>query len=124
MIVDDEPDMRLLLRVMIDNENRGLRVVGEASSGDLALTMHRDLVVDVVVLDQRMPGLSGLETAKALLAERPDLPIVLYSAYLSDATADEARQLGVWRCLPKGDEPSLMAALHEVSGSDADDRTT
>lgn len=121
LIVDDEADIRLLLFVTINNANRGLRVVGEASSGDQALKMHADLDVDVVVLDQRMRGLSGLETAKALLAEREDLPIVLYSAYLNDVMAEEARQVGVRRCIRKGDEASLITALHELTGTGSDD---
>lgn len=68
-----------------------------------------------------MPGLTGVETAKALLAEEPDLPIVLYSAFLDDAVADEARQIGVRRCVKKGDVPSLITALHELTGSDIGD---
>src|SRR3546814_2550644 len=81
LVVDDEADVRLLVQLMIDQENRGLRVVGEAASGDEALQVRRRLDVDVVVLDHRMPGLTGLETATALLAEAPALPIVLYSAF-------------------------------------------
>lgn len=87
--------MRLLLFFAINNEDRGLRVVGEASSGDEALTLRRELDVDVVVLDQRMPGRTGLATAEALLAEEPDLSIVLYSAFADEVMADKARQIGV-----------------------------
>lgn len=116
LIVDDEADMRLLLLFTINTEDRGLRVVGEASSGEEALIIRRDLDVDVIVLDQRMPGLTGLETAQALLAEDPDLPIVLYSAYVDETMAAEARQIGIRRCIKKGDVPSLIAALREVTG--------
>lgn len=116
LIVDDEGDMRLLLYLVITNEDHGLRVIGEASTGDEALIIRRELDVDVVVLDHRMPGLTGLETARAMLAEDPDLPIVLYSAFIDDVMAEEARQIGVRACVRKGDVPSLIAALRELTG--------
>ena len=116
LIVDDEVDVRLLLQLTIDRENAGLRVVGEAASGDEALQVRRDLDVDVVVLDHRMPGLTGLETASAMLAEEPDLPIVLYSAFTDDRMIADARQIGVRDCVEKGDAPRLIAVLRQLSG--------
>ena len=118
LIVDDEEDMRFLLSVAINNENRGLRVVGEASDGDAALALQRDLEVDVVVLDERMPGRSGLETAEVLLARSPDLPIVLFSAFVDEATAARAGQIGVRACIGKGDLPALLSTLRELTGLD------
>jgi CheY-like chemotaxis protein len=115
LVVDDEADMRLLVQLTIDRENRGLRVVGEAASGDEALRMRRGLDVDLVVLDHRMPGLTGLETAEAMLAEAPDLPIVLYSAFTDDGTAARARQIGVRECVEKGDAPRLIAVLRQLA---------
>lgn len=68
-----------------------------------------------------MPGLTGIRTAKALLAEEPDLPIVLYSAFLSDTVVDEATQIGVRGCVTKGDVPPLITALRELTGLDIRD---
>lgn len=116
LIVDDEGDVRLLVQLLIDQANEGLRVVGQAATGDEALTMRRDLDVDVVVLDHRMPGLSGLETATAMLAEAPDLPIVLYSAFADQQMLAEARRIGVRTCVEKGDAPRLVAVLRELTG--------
>ncbi len=119
LIVDDEGDVRLLLTLLINKENHGLQVVGEAASGQEAIEAHRDLDVDVVVLDQRMPGLSGLETAIAMLAERPQLPIVLYSAFTDERMEAEAREVGVRACVAKGDAPQLITVLREITGLDA-----
>lgn len=119
LIVDDEEDMRFLLFLAINNENQGLRVVGEAASGDEALTLHRELDVDVVVLDQRMPGRDGLDTARALLAEKPGLPIVLFSAFVDEAIEEMAREIGVSRCIRKGDVPALIDALRKLTGLDS-----
>jgi DNA-binding NarL/FixJ family response regulator len=116
LIVDDEIDVRLLLQLLIDRENHGLRVIGEASSGEQALQLRRDLDVDVVVLDQRMPGLTGLETATQMLAEAPDLPIVLYSAFTDERMLAEARAIGVRDCVAKDDWPRLIATHREVTG--------
>jgi YesN/AraC family two-component response regulator len=116
LIVDDEGDVRLLLRLLIDQENQGLRVIGQATSGDEALAMRRDLDVDVVVLDHRMPGLTGLETATAMLGEEPDLPIVLYSAFTDRRMVAEAQEIGVRACVEKGDAPRLIAVLRELTG--------
>jgi DNA-binding NarL/FixJ family response regulator len=118
LIVDDEEDMRFLLFVAINNENEGLQVVGEAADGDDALAMRRELDVDVVVLDERMPGRTGLETAEALLAEAPDLPIVLFSAYMDDATTRRAGEIGVRACVRKDDMRSLLRTLRELTGID------
>ncbi len=116
LIVDDEVDVRLLVQLLIDQENHGLRVVGEAASGEQALQLRRDLDVDVVVLDHRMPGLSGLETATKMLAEAPDLPIILYSAFTDDRILAEARKVGVRDCVAKDDAPRLIAMLRQLTG--------
>src|SRR3546814_5473740 len=116
LVVDDGADVRLLVQLMIDQENRGLRVVGEAASGDEALQVRRRLDVDVVVLDHRMPGLTGLETATAMLAEAPDLPIVLYSAFTDERMAAEARSIGIRECVAKGDAPRLISVLRGLIG--------
>ena len=116
LIVDDEIDVRLLVQLLINRENHGLHVVGEASSGEQALQLRRDLDVDVVVLDHRMPGLTGLETATQMLAEAPDLPIILFSAFTDDRMREEAQQIGVRDCIPKDDGPRLIATLRELTG--------
>ena len=77
--------------------------------------------IDVVVLDQRMPGLTGLETAEAILAEEPDLPVVLYSAFADETLADKARQIGVRACVKQGDIPALVRALRDLTGLDIGD---
>ena len=116
LIVDDEDDIRLLLRLAIDGANHGLRVAALAATGQEALEIHTDVDVDVVVLDNRMPGLTGIETAKALLEQNPDLPIVLYSAHLDDDTRSAAGQAGIRACIAKGNIAELVATLRGLTG--------
>ena len=99
LIVDDEMDMRMLVRVVIEMFNHGLSIVGEAADGDEAIQIWRDLdgppIPDVVILDNRMPGLTGIEVAKRILEERPGQIIVLYSAFLDDEVRAQADEVGI-----------------------------
>lgn len=123
LIVDDEEDMRFLLSVVINTENRGLHVVAEADSGHASLTVHEELEIDVVVMDQRMPGMSGIEAARQLMATEPDLPILIYSAFIDDQLRAEAKEAGVRYCIEKGNRPALISALREVTGLELADPT-
>ncbi|MEQ1788548.1 MAG: response regulator transcription factor [Acidimicrobiales bacterium] len=120
LIVDDEMDMRMLVRVVIEIANEGLSIVAEASDGAEALAVWRDLdgppVPDVVILDNRMPGLSGLEVAEQILTERPEQIIVLYSAYLDEGVRARAAALGIARCVSKEELDQLPDLVRELTG--------
>ena len=116
LIADDEEDMRLLLKTVIALANDGLEVTGVACDGldaveqALATTPHHD----VIVLDSRMPGLTGLEAAVEILRQRPEQSIVLYSAHLDDRVRADAAAAGIRACLKKNDIellPDLVRSL-------------
>lgn len=119
LIVDDELDMRMLIRIVIEMANNGLSIVGEAADGDEAIQVWRDLdgppVPDVVILDNRMPKLTGLEVAEQILAERPDQLILLYSAFLDDAVRAKASELGITRCVSKQELEQLPSLVRELT---------
>jgi CheY-like chemotaxis protein len=121
LIVDDELDMRMLVRVVIEMANNGLSIVGEAADGVEAIKVWRDLdgppVPDVIILDNRMPGLTGLEVAKQILEERPGQIIVLYSAFLDDDVRAEAADVGVTRCVSKHDLELLPSVINELTAA-------
>ena len=73
LIVDDEPQIRRVMRVILAGENYE---VVEARSGEAALLRFREFLPDLVLLDLNMPGMSGLETCRAL-RETSDVPIVV-----------------------------------------------
>jgi DNA-binding NarL/FixJ family response regulator len=110
LIVDDEPDMRFLVRRTVEAGGH-LAVVGEASTGDEAIRRFRELRPDAIVLDQRMTGLSGLETAERILAEHPGAVIVLFTALYDADLARRAADLGIRACLSKTELSCLAAAL-------------
>jgi DNA-binding NarL/FixJ family response regulator len=101
LIVDDEEDMRALVRATIELANEGLSVAGEAADGEAAVERWRAERPEVVILDQRMPGVDGLATAERILDEHPEQAIVLFSSYLDPDVTAEARRMGIRVCLSK-----------------------
>jgi CheY-like chemotaxis protein len=103
LVVDDEQDIRMLARVFL--ERGGFKVIGEAEDGPQALAQFHELdppaTPRVVLLDNRMPGLTGLEVAEQMLAQHPTQVIVLFSAHLDPAVEEKARALGIAACVSK-----------------------
>ena len=116
LVVDDAPDMRMVARAFL--ERAGLEVVGEAGDGDEALALWRNLdpppIPAVIILDNQMPGSSGLEVAEQILAEVPEQVIVLFSAYLNADLVAQAKRLGVAGCVPKKDVRQLPGIIKDI----------
>ncbi|HEY3267228.1 MAG TPA: response regulator [Armatimonadota bacterium] len=91
LIADDEPIARLDLREML--ESLGHSVVAEASDGDSALRLARELRPHVAILDIRMPGLDGLEVARTLAEERI-APTLILSAYTDQEYIERSKESG------------------------------
>ena len=116
LIVDDERDMRALLRMLIDEANHGLKVVAEAEDGVGALQQWRQRKPTVIVLDNRMPGMTGLEIAEEIRRHEPDQPIVLFTAYADRVTVETAASLGV-SCLAKTDLSRVPESIWAAAGT-------
>jgi CheY-like chemotaxis protein len=111
LVVDDEPSMRFLERVML--EPLGI-AVEEADTGEAALRiLESDPGFDLVVLDYRMPGLTGLEVARDLRAGGNRTPIILYSGFLAEALAGEVESLDL-RFVDKSDPDELVSAVQDL----------
>lgn len=113
-IVDDQADVRVLIRVTIDLANDGLVVVAEAASGEEALVQVDTADPTVIVLDEMMPGMNGIDVAKRILERRPGQVIVLCSAHLDDVLRSRAREAGVTTWLPKDRLEELPDLLREL----------
>ena len=116
LIVDDEEDMRMLLRAALESA-RGTEVAGEAVDGEEAVQRWRDVRPDVVVLDLRMPRLTGLEAACQILAEDPRQAVILFSAHLTDETRRAAAKIGVRECVSKDEVLNIPELVRRHAGS-------
>jgi CheY-like chemotaxis protein len=93
-LVDDDPTLVQLGRRML--ESLGYRVTTTTSSKEaLGLFRAAPQGYDLVLTDQVMPELSGIELAQDLLRLRPELPIILCSGFGGTATSDQARAQGL-----------------------------
>jgi CheY-like chemotaxis protein len=92
LIVDDEPDIRLMVRVFVTTV--GHDVVGEAADGQQAIDMARELQPDAIVLDVMMPGLTGLQALPAIREVCPTATVVIFSVLGADT--DEASLADGW----------------------------
>jgi DNA-binding NarL/FixJ family response regulator len=115
LIVDDEDDMRALLRATLELADSHVLVADEAADGDDAVLKWRDIRPDVVIMDQRMPRTSGLEAARRILAEDPDQAVVVLTAFPDKQVQAAAERLGVRGWMSKNDMrllPALLRVIH------------
>ena len=92
VIAEDEAIIRLDLREIL--ETAGLVVVGETARGDEAVALAAEHQPDLVILDIKMPGLDGLEAARAITAAQR-VPIMILTAFSQRDLIEEARDSGV-----------------------------
>jgi DNA-binding NarL/FixJ family response regulator len=116
MLVDDHALVREGIRQILDKEP-DIAVIGEAGRGDLALELLDSLQPDVVLLDVRMPGMSGIETTRRIRAAFPQVRVLILSAY-ADFAVEAFRAGASGYVLKSARSNELVAALRSVfSGS-------
>lgn len=90
LVVDDDEAVRLSLRTILEDTCEVL----EAPDGEGALRILRNRTVDIVTLDQQMPGLSGLDVLRRIKALDPTIAVALITGVHEVQTAVEAIRLG------------------------------
>jgi CheY-like chemotaxis protein len=105
LVVDDEPDVEVLFRQQFRRELRNGRFTMEfAQSAATALQRITDVETATLILilsDINMPGMSGLELLPRARAARPDVPIIMITAYGDAETKRKALEGGADALLPK-----------------------
>jgi len=105
LVVDDEPDVEHLFRQQFRHDIRSGRFVMEfASSAPEALERTRtigDPMLILILSDINMPGMSGLEMLPKVKAARPNVPVIMITAYGDEVTRRKAAELGAAGLLPK-----------------------
>ncbi|WP_088008475.1 response regulator [Indiicoccus explosivorum] len=98
LIVDDQPGIRLLLEEVFRKE--GYHTV-LASNGIEALRQADETAPDAVLLDMKIPGMNGIEILKRLKSQKPELPIMMMTAYGELDLIEESVSLGAVRYFTK-----------------------
>src|SRR6185369_6477510 len=94
---------------------RDIEVVGEAETGRQAVTLVKKLRPAVVVMDIAMPLLNGLEAARQIRKECPDIKVIILSAHSDDAYVEQVIALGaVGFLLKQASSHNLATAIREV----------
>ena len=101
LLVDDHELVRTGIRKILD-EVKGLKVIGEASTGEEAITFCRKTEPNVVLMDMNMPGMGGLEATKRIIRYSPDIKIIVLTVYTEDPIPTKVMQIGAAGYLTKG----------------------
>jgi two-component system invasion response regulator UvrY len=118
LVVDDHDLVRMgIVRMLADVE--GYQVVGDAKSGEEAVTKARILKPDVVLMDVKMPGMGGLEATKKLLTVNPVIKIIAVTACDDDLYPTRLMQAGAVGYVTKGAEfTEITDAINKVIRGD------
>jgi two-component system response regulator PilR (NtrC family) len=98
LIVDDEEVLRDVLDAVLRRE--GFDIIS-ASTGEEALSVLDAEEVDLVILDVMLPGISGIDTLRAIRISNPTLPVIVITAFSSIDGAIEAMKQGAFHYIPK-----------------------
>lgn len=114
LVVDDEAIIRQGIKCLCNYESLGFTICGEAATGEQAYSQIIQLQPDVVLMDIRMPGMSGLEVAKRVRQEGINCKIVIVSSFTDFSYAQEAMRQGIRHYITKPiDEDELEQVLHQ-----------
>jgi len=117
MIVDDHPVTRDGLRSALAASS-DIEIVAEAGTGEEAVVAAKEAEPDLIFMDVQMPGMDGLQAAKAIRAERPDTKVILFTVEESAGAVAEAMQAGISGYLLKDvtDDELVHAARLAMEG--------
>ena len=110
LIVDDDESLRRVMQVQLEQEGYS---VTSASGGQAAMNTLERSPQDLMIVDLKMPGLSGVEVLKRVRTEYPETVVLLITAFGTVETAVEAMKLGAYDYLTK---PANADALRLVVG--------
>lgn len=119
VLVDDEPLVRSGIRTIVETTGSA-HVVGEAGDGKQALSVVREVVPDVVLLDIRMPVMDGITAARKLAAAYPQIGIIILTTFGESDYVTAALSIGVSGFVLKAGEPAeLTHAIHASASGGA-----
>jgi DNA-binding NarL/FixJ family response regulator len=119
LIADDHPLFRDGLRALLESVS-DMQVIGEAATGDEALTQARTLQPDVILMDLKMPGMNGIEATRRILHTSPHIRILVVTMFEDDDSVFAAIRAGARGYLLKGAiQEETLRAIRAVAHGEA-----
>jgi DNA-binding NarL/FixJ family response regulator len=107
VIADDHPIMRVGIRQILER-CPDIRVIGEAENGKEALGLVEELTPDVLILDINMPVMGGIEALEILQRQKPEVNIIILSAYDDRCFISETCAMGARGYYLKEEAPAVI----------------
>jgi DNA-binding NarL/FixJ family response regulator len=118
LLCDDHAMFRQGLRSILETED-DVRIIGEASTGREAVRYALETKPDVVLMDIQMPELDGVAATKAILAEDPDIRVIILTMYRQDRYVFEAIKVGARGYMLKdADAGDLISSIRRVAAGE------
>lgn len=126
LIVDDAPDIRAVVKEIINLRDTGWHVIGEATNGAAGIELARSEQPDLVLLDISMPVMDGLEALPGMQQVAPNSVVVILTGYPTRAAREQAIAAGAAGFVEKDDivcrlVPHLEAILRGLGHRTATD---
>jgi len=115
LLVDDHDLVRVGIRRLLTDVS-GIKVVGEAKSGEEALKLARELKPHVILMDVKMPGIGGLEATRKILRSDPDTKVIAVTVYGEEPFPTRLLQAGAVGYITKGSSlDEMVQAIRNVN---------
>ena len=101
LVVYDSQLMRRCLRTLLEQQD-SWKVCCEASNGLEAIERAKQAAPDVIVLDFQMPEMNGLDAAREIRRQSPEVPILMVTLHMSPQLEDQAKRVGIRGACDKG----------------------
>jgi DNA-binding NarL/FixJ family response regulator len=119
LIADDHPLYRDGMHGLLDSLPE-TEVVGEAASGEEAISLAESLQPDVILMDIKMPGINGLQAMREILHTSPHIRILIVSMLEDDDSVFAAMRAGACGYVPKGaNQDEMLRAIRAVANGEA-----
>ncbi|MEO8286243.1 MAG: response regulator transcription factor [Chloroflexota bacterium] len=119
LIADDHPVFRGGLKILLDSLPDA-EVVGEAATGEEAVSMAMSVQPDVILMDLQMPGINGIEATRRILHTTPHIGVLVVTMFEDDDSVFAAMRAGARGYLLKGaDQQEILRAIRSVANGEA-----
>jgi DNA-binding NarL/FixJ family response regulator len=120
LIADDNATVRKAVRALLER-HAGWRVCAEASNGNEAISMAKEHMPDLIIMDFAMPYLDGLKASREISKAMPSVPIVLHTQHYFGELVEQARKVGVKSVISKSETgEKLIPAIETLLAAESE----